>query len=1111
MKKILFTLLVACVGTAGFSQLNVELLDQMDYTQNISDVWGWFDPVDSTEYALVGTATGVSVVSLEDPQNIVEVALATGASSSWRDIKTWGNYAYVTNESSGGLMVIDLSGAPDNITWTNWAPDIPGLGTLSSIHNIFIDEFGIAYLAGSNLNSGGVLFVDVATTPGSPSFIAAAPPAYNHDTYARDNIMYSSEIYAGELGIYDVSDKMNVVKLAAQQTPAAFTHNAWLNDAGDVVFTTDEKANAPVTAYDISELDNIVELDQFVPIATMGNNVIPHNVHVWEDWLIVSYYTDGGIIVDASNPSNLIEVGNWDTFLGGNGGFSGVWGAYPYLPSGLILLADIGNGLYVCGPTYVRACWLEGTVTSSATGLPIFGAEVYIQSTQANLASTGSDGTYQTGQAIPGTFDVVFSATGYTSKTVPATLENGVLTILDVQLDPIFSFSITGQTVKTIDGTPVAGAQVVLSGDGGEFSATTDGNGIFNFQGVFSGVYTLYAGAWGYLHEAIENFTVNINTPQPVIITLDKGYQDDFILDLGWTETHTASTGWWVRGEPIGTDYDGAFSNTDFDVDGDLGDQCFVTGNGGGGAGNDDVDNGVVTLFSPIMDLSNYNEPKLRYYTWFFNEGGNGDPNDTLKVRITNGTDEVELETIAQSNSAWNPASEFDLAGLITLTDNMQVIFETSDLAGSGHLVEAAVDAFRVEDTSLYPAFQASATEGCQPLIVNFTDPSDSTATWAWTFEGGTPATSNVQNPSVTFGAPGTYTVNLTVVTNDGNTYTIDRPNFITVNVAPVAGFDNNVSGATVNFTNTSTGGGTYQWDFGDGSGTSTEHNPAYTYDATGQYTVTLTATNDCGSSTTSIVVQVLAVSPTALFSVDATTGCVPFEVQFTDLSEGTPNTWAWSFPGGTPATSNEQNPAVTYNEAGTYSVQLSASNAAGTSEVIQSQFIEVADVPSVGFTFDVNGGEVTFTNTSQDATSYVWDFGDNSMSTEANPVYTYGGSDSYEVTLEAANDCGFNASTQTVTIQLTGTFDLDESAYVLAAAPNPFEAEVLVNYELRDNFSDARLLVFNVLDEQIASHELDSANGTVALGREIKQSGIYFVRLVIDGSVGKALRVVKI
>lgn len=1113
MKKALFTLLFAFAATFGFSQLNMTLFDQVPYPQGLSSLWGWTDPDDGTEYALVGTRTGLSIVSLADPQNVVEVGFIPDNNSSWREVKAWGQYAYLVTESTSppsGVLIVDLHDAPNSFTATHWLPNIPGLGTLNRGHTLWIDESGYLYINGSNLNGGGVIIADLNPDPLNPTYVGKGPSEYVHDCYSRGNFLFNSNIYEGHFSAFDITDKANPVLLATQQTPANFTHNTWLNDAGDVLFTTDEVSDAPVTSYDISNLDNIVELDQFQSISTMGQNVIPHNVHVWNNWVITAYYTNGCIIIDGARPSNLIEVGNFDTFIGGSG-FNGVWGVFPYFASGIVIASDMTNGLFVFDVDYVRACWLEGTVTSAATGLPIFGAAVHIESTQANQASTATNGGYQTGQAIPGTFDVVFSAAGFFPKTVSATLENGVLTILDVQLVPISSFAITGQTVKTAGGTPVAGAQVVLSSANGEFSTTSDASGNFTFPGVFGGEYTLYAGAWGYLHEVIENFVVNGNTPQPVVITLDKGYQDDFILDLGWTETHTASTGWWVRGEPVGTDFNGAPSNTDTDVDGDLGNQCYVTGNGGGGAGTDDVDNGVVTLFSPVMDLSNYNQPKLSYSTWFFNDGGNGNPDDALQVRITNGTDEVVLETITQSNSAWNPVSEFDLTGLIALTNNMQVIFETSDLASSGHLVEAAVDAFRVEDTSPYPAFQASATEGCEPFIVNFSDPSDSTATWAWTFEGGTPATSNLQNPPVTFDAPGTYSVSLTVVTNDGNTYTIDRPNFITVNAAPVASFSSNANGATIDFTNTSTGGGTYAWDFGDGTGTSTEQSPTYTYGATGQYTVILTATNDCGSSTATVVVQVLAVPPTALFTADATAGCVPFEVQFTDLSGGAPDTWSWSFPGGTPATSGEQNPAVTYHEAGTYSVQLTASNAAGSSQVIQSQFIQVGNVPTVGFTFAINEGEVTFTNTSQDATSYEWNFGDGSMSTQANPVYSYGGNGSYEVTLSATNGCGFSVSTQTVVIELTATNDLDESTYVLTASPNPFREEVLVNYELRNNFSDARLLVFNVPGEQIASYELNVANGTVTLGREIQQSGIYFVRLMVDGSMGKALRVVKI
>lgn len=1111
MKKLFYTLLLlVAMSSTGWSQLNMTLLDQIDYTQNTNDIWGWFDPVDSTEYALVGTTTGVSIVSLVDPTDIQEVAFIPGPNSTWRDIKSWGNFVYVTNESSDGLLVIDMTNHPNNITFTYWAPSLPGLGVLSSCHNLYIDENGYAYLAGCNLNGGGIIFVDVATTPGNPQFVAAGPAVYNHDVYARNNIMYSSEIYAGELGIYDVSDKMNVVKLAEQQTPFAFTHNAWLNDAGDLVFTTDEKANAPVAAYDISDLNNIVELDQFKPVATIGQNVIPHNVHVWNDWLIISYYTDGGIIVDASHPSNLIEVGNWDTFLGGNGGFSGAWGAYPFLPSGLVLLTDINNGLYVCGANYVRACWLEGTVTDSQTGQPILGANVHIESSQANAATTKINGNYETGQAIPGTFDVTFSATGYVSKVVSATLDNGVLTTLDVELDPVSSYSISGQAVKATDGSPVPGAQIFLTSPMGDFSAVADANGNFTFPGVFSGNYELFAGAWGYLHKHIENFSVGAGTPQPLIITLNKGYQNDFILDLGWTETHTAATGWWVRDVPIETTNGGQPVNPGEDVPDDYGTMCYMTGNGGGGAGNDDVDNGVVTLYSPLMDLSGYTQPVVSYRSWFVNSGGNGSPNDTLKVFVSNGSDMVLLESISQSNPAWNPTSSFKMLDYISLSNQMQVIFETSDLPGTGHLVEAAVDQFLVEDISPYPAFSASVTSGCQPLTVTFTDNSDSTATWNWTFVGGQPASSTEQNPTVTYVNPGEFSVILEVVTNDGNAYTINRPDLINVQAAPTVGFDYQVQGGEVTFTNTSAYGQNFEWNFGDGSPVSNSMEPVHNYNDPGNYTVILTVTNNCGSAILEQNILILQVAPEAGFSTSVASGCAPLTVEFTDTSVGNPNSWEWQFPGGEPASSTDQNPTVVYNEAGTYSVILTVANDVGESQVIQSQFIEVSAQPVAAFEALADMGEVTFTNNSQNGLTYAWDFGDGNTSSDENPTHTYTTAGEYEVSLTVSNDCGFAVASQTVTIVLTSTKELDPAAYTLTATPNPFGEELTVNYHIAQSFSNAELQLYDALGRLVITKTLNASTGALRLNNELKEKGLYLLRISVDGKVGSALRISK-
>ncbi|MEZ4962631.1 MAG: PKD domain-containing protein, partial [Saprospiraceae bacterium] len=499
-------------------------------------------------------------------------------------------------------------------------------------------------------------------------------------------------------------------------------------------------------------------------------------------------------------------------------------------------------------------------------GANISNATVEIDSPQDNFATTSLTGQYKTGQAIAGTFDVTFSAVGFISKTVSVTLENGMLTIRDVELDPILS--VAGETVEAVTGMAVPNAQVVFANAQNTFTITSGPDGTFDLSGILPGIYNIIAGAWGYDYGQLPNVDLSAGT-SPIIIELAPldGYKDDFVLDYGWTATNTASTGLWERGEPVGTNYNGAASNPDLDVPNDLGDQCYVTGNGGGGAGDFDVDNGTVILTSPTMNLAGFSQPILSYARWFFNDGGSGTPNDNLIVRITNGTDVVVLETISQSSSTWNNSPEFDLASLITLTDNMQVIFEAGDY-DPGHLVEAAVDAFLVRENCLSPA---------------------------------------------------------------------------------------------------------------------------------------------------------------------------------------------------------------------------------------------------VDFTFSTQDLEVSFTNNSTGGTAVEWDFGDNSTSNEENPVHTYASPGEYEVTLSITNDCGLSVATQTIVISASGTTGLDAKAYSLEAAPNPFNGQVSIRYQLKDAFGDASLQVYDVLGKQVANAVLAQKSGVVDFGPEFQSGGVYFLRLVVDGQSGKAVRIVKL
>jgi len=316
-----------------------------------------------------------------------------------------------------------------------------------------------------------------------------------------------------------------------------------------------------------------------------------------------------------------------------------------------------------------------------------------------------------------------------------------------------------------------------------------------------------------------------------------------------------------------------------------------------------------------------------------------------------------------------------------------------------------------------FPAagFSADVTTGCGPLQVNYEDLSTgNVSAWNWTFNGGSPATSSLQNPVVEYTNPGVYSVSLEV-TNAAGTDVQTITNYIVVETIPQADFNASITGATAIFTNTSVGGTSYAWDFGD-TNTSDEESPFHIYEEDGTYTVTLIVSNSCGTMTTTQQVTVIT-PPTAFFTADTLSGCAPFVVQYTDQSSSNTTSRTWTFEGGTPATSNELNPVITYNSAGVYDVTLLVSNAAGNNTAMEVGYINVGDVPSVDFSNTVSGATAEFTELAMNENSYDWDFGDGASSTESNPVHEFPGAGDYEVTLTVTNDCGSSTITQTISI----------------------------------------------------------------------------------------------
>jgi len=169
----------------------------------------------------------------------------------------------------------------------------------------------------------------------------------------------------------------------------------------------------------------------------------------------------------------------------------------------------------------------------------------------------------------------------------------------------------------------------------------------------------------------------------------------------------------------------------------------------------------------------------------------------------------------------------------------------TTSAPSAGHITSTAV-------LDPNPAFTESTTAVCVGSSVNFTDASTGSNTitaWSWTFEGGTPATSTAQNPSVTYNVAGTYSVTLEVTSIDG-TNSLTVASHITVTDPPVATVDIGTqavceSGGDASFTVTSSGSPTYQWQYRSGALSFTNLTETSVYSGTTSATLTITGADN--------------------------------------------------------------------------------------------------------------------------------------------------------------------------------------------------------------------------------------------------------------------------
>ena len=314
-----------------------------------NDVWGYASG--GREYAIIGTRTEIKIIDITIPQSPVEVfSTAPGQNSIWRDFKTFGHYLYGVSEKPEGLVIIDMSTLPASaakVNQTNVA--------FNEAHNIFIDEpNGKLYAVGSSDVPNSVVVIDLLP---SPEHIVSANVdtmnigSYTHDIYVKNNIGYCSNGMNG-YEIYDFSDPDNFLLLSSYPAGGKYNHSSWTTDNDQYAVYAVEFGSSflPLTILDISVPGTISFVSEWHDplLAPAHTNNVPHNPFIVGNMVVCSYYEDGVQVVDIANPANPFRLAYYDMVPNNfYSGTNGVWGVYPFLPSGNILATDDASGLWV--------------------------------------------------------------------------------------------------------------------------------------------------------------------------------------------------------------------------------------------------------------------------------------------------------------------------------------------------------------------------------------------------------------------------------------------------------------------------------------------------------------------------------------------------------------------------------------------------------------------------------------------------------------------------------------------------------------------------------------------------------------------------------------------
>lgn len=364
---ILFSISIFKAQT--YPQLNINMLAHLDpETDNsgsdnrkYSGCWGWAQTDKNREYAIIGTSRQTYFIDVTNPNTpyIVDSVRSKRAGCTWREIKTYQNFCYVVSDDAtpNSFQIIDMQYLPDSVHVA-----YEGTDYFERSHTLYIDNDKLYCASVTDVKGTAYSTMRVYSlaTPTAPLLlrkleqdISTSIIGVVHDMFVRHDTIFASCGYKGlKVLKFNTDNTFSLLQSFNGYPYSGYNHSSWqTDDRKTMVFTDEVPASTPAKVIDVSDLNNITVLD------TINSHSLatPHNVYIiGNKWCWISSYQDGLYLYDISNPKNTTIYGYFDTHPqhGVNDNFQtsayrGNWGAYPYLPSKIIIACDMQNGIFI--------------------------------------------------------------------------------------------------------------------------------------------------------------------------------------------------------------------------------------------------------------------------------------------------------------------------------------------------------------------------------------------------------------------------------------------------------------------------------------------------------------------------------------------------------------------------------------------------------------------------------------------------------------------------------------------------------------------------------------------------------------------------------------------